>query len=279
MRRHPLSLRAVSMKAVVPPSMASPETHARAGEEAWQWLLKRCGEDRECSDGFPTLSSDFQVLLEKLKDSPTLPLAKPTNGTSRLRVSRGLFAEGFRFSLYSPEAASRAPRFVKDLVTGTTGLAENAFTTRNLLAGDRLAAGFFLSVSCTEDVPYLPKNITRLAAGTFGGDYRLRQQINACAVWPRGQVSAAHRRPTKSSIPTLMLSGEFDPVTPPGGGEEVLHGLSRGLHVVIKNNGHPIGSAEQCIGQIIGAFIDKGSIAGLDTSCTAKIQPVRFASP
>jgi hypothetical protein len=49
---------------------------------------------------------------------------------------------------------------------------------------------------------------------------------------------------------------KFDPITPPGGGEEVLRGLPHGLHIVIRNNGHPIGNAEQCIGKMMGAFID-----------------------
>jgi pimeloyl-ACP methyl ester carboxylesterase len=277
MRRHPSSLRTVSMKGIVPPSMASPESHARAGEQAWQLLAKRCQKDEACARNFPTLETDFQTLLKQLSESPVMVLPKVANGASKLRVSRGLFAEGFRFSLYSPEAASRAPNLVRDLLTSKTGLVENALATRNLMAGERLSAGFFLSVSCTEDVPYLPKNIAALASGTFGGDYRLRQQINACAVWPHGQVSPAHRTPTKSAIPTLVLSGEFDPVTPPSGGEEVMRGLTRGLHVVIRNNGHPIGSAEKCIGEMIAAFIDRGSIDGLHSSCASGIPSVPFS--
>ena len=72
------------------------------------------------------------------------------------------------------------------------------------------------------------------------------------------------------------MSGEFDPVTPPSGAEEVLKGLSRGLHVVVRNNGHPIGSAEQCIGNMIKSFIDKGEVKQLDTSCADKNPPVPF---
>ena len=46
-------------------------------------------------------------------------------------------------------------------------------------------------------------------------------------------------------------------------------GLSKGVHVVIRNNGHPIGNAEVCIGQMIGAFLDRGSAEGLDRTCAA----------
>jgi hypothetical protein len=38
---------------------------------------------------------------------------------------------------------------------------------------------------------------------------------------------------------------------------------------VIRNNGHPIGNAEKCIGQMIGEFLDRASVDGLAISCAA----------
>jgi hypothetical protein len=39
--------------------------------------------------------------------------------------------------------------------------------------------------------------------------------------------------------------------------------------VVIRNNGHPIGNAEKCIGAMIGEFLDRGSAEGLAIGCAA----------
>ena len=277
MRRHSTSLRTVSLKGIVPPSMASPATHARSGEEAWQQLLTRCRADRGCATRFPKLKSDLQTTLGRLTHVQVVPLKKPVNGASKIMVSKGLFAEAFRFSLYTPEAASRAPGLIQELLNGTTDIGEFVLATRLLTSTERLSTGFLLSVSCTEDIPYLPKNLTPLVAGTFGGDYRLKQQINACSFWPRGRVSADHRKATKSPIPTLLLSGEFDPVTPKGGGDEVMRGLINGLHIVIHNNGHPMGSAEQCIGNLISAVIEKGSVNHIDASCASRIPSIPFS--
>jgi hypothetical protein len=77
----------------------------------------------------------------------------------------------------------------------------------------------------------------------------------------------------------LLLSGEFDPVTPPAGAEEVARYLSKGRHVVIRNNGHPIGNAESCIGKMIGQFLDRASVEGLDVSCAAAVPAVPFVIP
>ena len=281
MKRHPKSLRAVTMKGIVPPSMAMPETHARAGEDAWQALVARCRKNSVCNDRYPLLAVAFRDLLKKLESNPLMSLpATPQRPETRIRVSRGLFAEAFRNVLYTPEGSAQAPKLIHQLIDGDdAGIVETALSGRRILGGDRLAAGFFLSVTCTEDIPYLSSNADQMALDTFGGNYRLEQQRRACNEWRRGTVSQAHRQPAKSDIPTLLLSGELDPVTPPSGGDEVLRYLSSGRHIVIRNNGHPIGNAERCIGAMIAQFLDRASADGLDTRCAAANPAPPFVIP
>jgi pimeloyl-ACP methyl ester carboxylesterase len=271
MRRHPSSLRAVAMKGIVPASMAMPETHARAGQDAWQSVVARCRTDAACHEAYPLVEVEFRELLKRLESSPVMTLpASQQRPETRITVSRGLFAEAFRNVLYTPEGSAQAPKLVHQLVNGDDrGIVETALAGRRTLGGDRLAAGFFLSVTCAEDIPFLSKDADAAAAGTFGGAYRLDQQRAACKEWARGTVSSAHRQPVTSPIAALLLSGELDPVTPPSGGEEVARHLSKGRHIVIRNNGHPIGNAEACIGGMIGQFLASGSAAGVDQRCAA----------
>jgi pimeloyl-ACP methyl ester carboxylesterase len=281
MARHPSRVRTVTLKGVVPQSMAMPASHARSGEEAWQGLVSRCARDAACAKAYPTMAADLESILMRLERSaPTLTL--PENKTrpfTRITVTRGLFGEAFRNVLYSPESAAGAPKLVHRLAKGEdeAGLAETALAGRTILGGERLAAGFFLSVTCTEDVPFVPRDWGSLTSRTFGGDYRLRQQSSACAEWPRGATPPEHRQPIKSAIPTLLISGEFDPVTPPAFGDEVLRTLSRGRHVVVRNNGHPLGSAASCIGGMMAQLIDAGTVAAVQPACAEAVPPVPFA--
>lgn len=140
MRRHPAGLRAVSMKGVVPASMAMPETHARAGEDAWRNLLSRCAKDANCSQTFTTIDADFRALLARLeKDAPLLTLpAGPDRPAATIKVTRGLFAEAFRNVLYTPEGSAQAPKLVRQLLNGDDrGLTETALSGRTVLGGDR----------------------------------------------------------------------------------------------------------------------------------------------
>ena len=72
MQRHPSSLRAVAIKGIVPPSMAAPESHARAGEAAWTNLVARCKADPDCARAFPSVDADFRQLLARLDKAPVL---------------------------------------------------------------------------------------------------------------------------------------------------------------------------------------------------------------
>jgi pimeloyl-ACP methyl ester carboxylesterase len=278
MRRYPDSVRAVAMKGIVTASMAMPETHARAGQDAWQSVVARCRKDAACHEAYPLVEVELRELLKRLESNPVMTLpAGPQRPEARIRVSRGLFAEAFRNVLYTPEGSAQAPKLVHQLVNGDDrSVVETALAGRRTLGGERLAAGFFLSVTCAEDIPFLAKDADAMAAGTFGGTYRLDQQRAACREWPRGSVSSAHRQPTVSAIPTLLLSGEFDPVTPPSGGEAVARHLPKGRHIVIRNNGHPIGNAEACIGKMFGQFLDAASVDAVDAGCAASNPPVPF---
>jgi hypothetical protein len=76
-----------------------------------------------------------------------------------------------------------------------------------------------------------------------------------------------------------LLTGEFDPVTPAAGAEEVVRHLSHGRHVLIRNNGHPIGNAEVCVAKMIAQFLDRASVDGLDVGCAEAVPAVPFVVP
>ncbi len=43
-------------------------------------------------------------------------------------------------------------------------------------------------------------------------------RYSVCQFWGMKPVPAVQKEPVRSSIPTLILQGEFDPVTPPANG-------------------------------------------------------------
>jgi hypothetical protein len=77
----------------------------------------------------------------------------------------------------------------------------------------------------------------------------------------------------------LILTGEWDPVTPPANGERIAKTLSNSLHVVVPHGAHGLDGLEgmDCIDNLIVEFIERGSIAGLNTECVKTIRRKGFA--
>ncbi|PYQ22410.1 MAG: hypothetical protein DMF79_06000 [Acidobacteria bacterium] len=148
--------------------------------------------------------------------------------------------------------------------------------------GPEIAGGLYLSVTCTEDVPFIDsREAERLAAGTALGLYRVREQRAACQEWPRGPLDPGFRRPVDSRAPTLIVSGERDPVTPPRLGEQVVRHLPNGRHVVIPQGAHvpsgiePIG----CLDDILLRFYETASAKDLDAGCLKDMRAPPFVLP
>jgi len=137
-----------------------------------------------------------------------------------------------------------------------------------------------LSVICAEDAPRItPADVERENAGALFGPYVMRLQQDACAFWPRGEVADTFYEPVNSAVPTLIMSGEIDPVTPPVWGDEIAKHLPNSKHIVMPGTGHTAGGTG-CGLRIIRAFLAKGDTEGLDTSCMANVKrPPFFVNP
>lgn len=90
-------------------------------------------------------------------------------------------------------------------------------------------------------------NATRMSATA---DVALCRELGI-KLLPRDQLM-----PLASSIPVLMLSGEFDPITPPSYAAEMLPLFSRGQHITFPRGSHGQAVTNDCANRIIGNFLD-----------------------
>jgi pimeloyl-ACP methyl ester carboxylesterase len=144
---------------------------------------------------------------------------------------------------------------------------------------DTISRGMFFSVVCAEDAPFIQDaEIERVAKGSWFGPQMVRNMLEPCKVWPRGKVPEGYREPVKSSAPTLLLSGELDPVTPPRWGEEAKKTLSNSLHVVVPGVGHNTMTLG-CVQALVADFVTTGSVEGLKLHCGSGLgRPPFFTS-
>lgn len=266
LRRHPETVRSVVLVAVAPPNVFLPLRHAYAGKRAVEALLAECKADAACNAAFPDVRRELDAVLARAEKGEPVTVTDTRSGERvQVRLSRGLVAEGIRFLMYGQGGGSLPLQIHRAYEGDLTPLVQMSIE-RRLDLDNALAIGMLFSVTCAEDLPYITDEMTRReTAGTLLGDYRIASQKAVCEVWPRGAVPADVHELVRSDVPVLLISGEWDPVTPPEFAESVAKNLPNSLHVVVPKGSH--GGAGQCTEDMIQQFYDRASVQGLDPSC------------
>jgi hypothetical protein len=74
----------------------------------------------------------------------------------------------------------------------------------------------------------------------------------------------------------LLLSGEYDPITPPGYAERVrTEGLRNSVHVIGNSQGHGL-IGVGCVPRLLRSFLNQPAPAELDASCLEREPPTPF---
>lgn len=287
LKRHPTHVRTVTLQGVAPTNQFMPKDFPQDNERALQGIIAECAADEACHKAFPNLPDETKAVLSRLLQGPievaiTNATSTPgqnnptiTTTSAKVKLSRDLAAEAIRYMLYNPAAASRVPNVLHQAAQGNfVPIAQAAFNyRRNLVATG--SNGMYLSITCAEDLAWIkPGEGERLGVNTFLGDYRLRQQREACALWPLATLPKDYSKPTAADAPVLILTGEWDPVTPPSHGDAVAKSLPNSLHVVVPHGAHGLGGLQgiECVWQLQAQFVERGTVKGLDTECVKNVK-------
>ncbi len=284
MRQHPEHVRAAVLLSVAPTYAKLPMYHAPTAQRAMTLLLGECETDAACSRAYPRVRAELYEVLERLKRRPArVEYTSPaTKRTIPVTVRAGVFAEKLRSQMYEAAGGRRLPYVIHRAAGGDfapflkMAIHEDASSPSPI---PPLADGMYLSITCAEDVPFIDlREAERISRPTYFGDYRIRQQRRACSLWPRGRVPAGFLAPVDSNAPTLIFSGRLDPVTSPAWGEETAAHLPNGRNVLITHGAHTPFSLShlECLDRVTLDFLQRASVAGLDTSCFDTMMPPPF---
>ncbi|MBE2197117.1 MAG: alpha/beta fold hydrolase [Anaerolinea sp.] len=279
MRLFPERVRSVVLNAVVGPDLVLQLQAPRDGQRALDLFFARCAADAGCQAAFPDLTAEFAALLDQVDGSVDVRLTHPLNGeVVELTLNRDEFMQSIFTLLYSADIVSLLPLLIHNAAeSGDFGPLLAQFLL--VSSGVGLYQGMFYAVACSEDASFI--DLAQAEALQAGSQFSLvaADFVAACADWPQAVVTEGLRQPVTAVIPTLLLSGNADPITPPQYAESVAASLPNSLHLIIPHYGHDVLLAG-CMLQVVGDFIGSGAVEGLDTSCLDEIQiPPFFISP
>jgi hypothetical protein len=93
-----------------------------------------------------------------------------------------------------------------------------------------------------------------------------RETLALCREWRIEVLPRTVLEPVRSDIPTLLLSGAYDPITPPSFALQVASTLTTSTHVVFPGGTHGQAFGEACATGIMRAFLDQPTAAP-DAAC------------
>ena len=272
-------VRAVVLDGPVPPSMAMPERFGELAQRSLDGVLDDCLADAACASAFPRIKEETRAVLDRLRQGPVRASVSYPRTAIRgdVSVTRDNIAEAIRYMTYSSSRAARLPLYLHEASRGNySPLAQFLLERR---AGG-IFEGLYLSITCTEDLPFVSAGAAEADDPTYLGGYRVREQRDGCAEWARGRVPAWHQTPVSSMRPVLIFSGSRDPVTPPEGGDEIAKTLPNSLVVRVPGGGHsPDGLAGvECLYRAEEKFLATADLRAVDTSCVKGIARRGFAT-
>ncbi|MCZ0942847.1 MAG: alpha/beta fold hydrolase [Gammaproteobacteria bacterium] len=280
LRRHPQRVRRLILDSLVPPPLALGPDVGAAGQAALDAIFARCAADEACARSFPDLEQRFQEVLRRLEAAPVdVHFQHPISGQPMTEsMDRTVVAAVTRLLLYSPNAAATLPVLIQDAYEGRyERLASRAASAFEAL--EDIAEGLNFAVVCTEDAPFWGELHQRGKQDTFMGSGFMDTLVKVCASWPSGLIDDDFKAPLTSDAPTLVLSGEFDPITPPRYLELMGNGLTNRLSIVAPGQGHGV-LAASCVPRLMAEFIEADEPLALDTACIDRAQPSPlFLSP
>ena len=282
MRRFPERVRSVVLDSVAGPELVLFLQMPQDGQRALDLLFDRCAADAGCNEAFPNFRAEYEAVLAQLATPQPVTVADPlSNKPLEFQLDRDFLSQLVFNSLYSAEFQGLLPLLVHH-AHETGDYAPLIVQGLAISSSAGLYPGLLYAVACSEDAPLIdPAEAESIRAGTSFGDFATRFQT-ICANWPRAEIAADFRDPLQSDIPTLLLSGGADPVTPPEYAAQVAAGLSNSRHIVVPGFGHGVVGVG-CMPSLVAEFVRATDPAALDAACLDVLQPppffVSFAGP
>ncbi|HEU0277587.1 MAG TPA: alpha/beta fold hydrolase [Rhodanobacteraceae bacterium] len=272
---YPTAVRSIVLDGVVPNQLVLGETFATALERSLKLQETACRATPACERAFGNWYATLQQLDAKLKQAKPRQVTFPDPATFK-PVTRTLDADTLagvvRLFSYSAGTQALLPLAVNEAAHGNYAplLGQSKLITSDLAAS--MGTGMQLSVICAEDAPLLTPRPQD--ADLMLGDTIITNMQASCAGWPHAAMPAHFHAAFQSAIPTLLISGERDPVTPPADAAEVLKGLSDGRSLVVRGLGHAEAINAGCMPRLVEQFIDKLQPQRLDAKCLDRIGPI-----
>lgn len=282
MREHPDGIRSVILDSVVPLQSSEAETPADANR-SFTTFFEGCAKDEACNTAYPNLKDTFYKLVDQLNANPvTEEATDPDDGkTYKVLLSGDSVIGTLFFALYQTSAIPLMPRAIADAAAGKDYSLLVRLAYLSTMQNKDISVGMLYTVRCNEEIPF--DTPEQLAASDDAypeqrGLFDAGSYTPICNAWDAGKAQADENQAVTSDLPTLVLSGEYDPATPPADAEAAAKTLAKSFYFNFPGYGHGQSVDGGCATDITTAFLDDPTKQP-DSACIADLKGPEFAVP
>jgi pimeloyl-ACP methyl ester carboxylesterase len=277
MRLFPSDVRSVVLDSTVPTQLNLFEEYAPVTQHAYDTLFHGCAASPQCNSMYPQLDTVFYRLVDKLNAHP---VTFNDRKYGRTALSGDSLANWVYSMLYVTELIPVLPKAIDQINRGDYTIISQYYGA--LMYDNGISDGMYYSVECGEDVAYttLPKllqstSVLRPAIRPSMVS-SLQDDFGVCQVWEEKAVPAAQKQPVASAIPTLILSGQYDPITPYSNALQAEKTLSHSFLFSFPGTGHGVFLTNACPDAIMHDFL-LAPTSKPDATCIASMPEPAFA--
>jgi pimeloyl-ACP methyl ester carboxylesterase len=287
-RDHPEGIRSLVLDSLVPPQVNLLEEFWPNAAAGYRALFDACAAQPACHAAYPDLEAEFVALVNELTLAPrTVTVPDPETGRDVEVVIDGYsLANLVVVASLAPGDIAPVPAIIHDLATGEgtkAALALLAGRPPSGLVGYGLAYGVFcreqaaftsaaqVAARAKQALPTFPDAVLALVP-------QLPYPFTDCAAWTVPAAGAAVHQPATTDVPTLLLSGSLDAITPPRWADVAASTLGNVRHLIVPGAGHDVMVwAPACAVAMMRSFLaDPGQA---DDRCLADLQVAPFDPP
>lgn len=209
-------------------------------------VFSACENDPNCNAQYPNLESTYYETIEKLDKNPiTIKVDKRIIPSGEFTYNAEDFKIAIQQSLYQRKLIEVLPLLITEFNKG------NKSTLSSLVAAFsgalRLDYGAYYCVSCNETIPYNSISEFNKEALNYkklkGGLSFYKSDFLVCDKWNLGVDKSSKALNDLSNLPSLtvpvlVFSGSFDPITPASNGKTIVGKFKNGFLVNAPISGH-----------------------------------------
>ena len=239
-RDYPDKIRSVVMDSPLPLEVNYDEESVNNLLESLDKICTDCETDNNCNTAFPNIKSRFLAYLEDKTNHPLqVKVENPENGELETFHLKG--EDLINVISTSTEGVPNIPYEINKLLNNDLSSVKQQLQYIFQKPGGGIGTGMRLSVWCAEETPFNSQEKIAQETTKYPAIKGLSPAIfdnEVCKIWSVKKVPKIENQAVKSNIPVLLISGEYDEITPVKWAESMTHNLTNSYHLIFKGWKH-----------------------------------------